>query len=278
MSGLVVRGGLRSLPNRSSRVGRFHQRSVRSLRLASNSAILAAATPEDTCTLWRNMKRKKPLVQCITNYVSMDLAANLLLAAGASPAMVHSADEVEEFCSISSGLLVNLGTLSSEWIAAMKLAVNKANSTDTPWVLDPVGAGATQYRTKACVDILQMRPTVLRGNASEILAMAGAAGSGKGVDSMVSSDNALEAAKAIARDYGCVVAVSGAIDYVTDGSRVLAVKNGVPMLCDITATGCSVTALIAALVAANTDDPLHATAAALAVFGWAAPRRAPCPF
>lgn len=216
------------------------------------------------------MQKQKPLVQCITNFVSMDLAANTLLAAGASPAMVHCCDEVEEFVTITSGLLVNVGTLSSDWVAAMKLAILKAKSMGKPWVLDPVGAGATKFRTKACVDILTMGPTVVRGNGSEILALAGAASETKGVDSTQSAESALEAGKEIAREYGCVVAISGSTDLITDGHRVIEVNNGVAMLCDITATGCSVTALIAAYIAANPDDVMMATAAALAVFGLAA--------
>jgi len=217
-----------------------------------------------------SMRTARPLVQCITNFVSMDLMANTLLAAGASPAMVSSTDEVEEFMDVASALVVNVGTLSSDWVSAMKLSIHRANSLGKPWVLDPVAAGATTFRTKVCTDILSLGPTVLRGNASEIIALAGADGKTRGVDSTVSSDSALEAAHEIARRHNCIVAVTGEVDYVTNGSRVASVRNGVPMLCAITATGCSVTALIAAFVAANPERPLAATAAALSMFGVAA--------
>ena len=137
-----------------------------------------------------------------------------------------------------------------------------------PWVLDPVGCGATPYRTAACAALLRRKPAVVRGNASEVMALAGAAGGVKGVDSTAASHEALEAAKALARDHGCVVAVSGAVDLVTDGARVLGVRNGTPVLTAITAAGCSVTALIAAFLAAAPEAArLEATAAALAVFG-----------
>eukprot|EP00878_Enallax_costatus_P033299 GHUV01036712.1.p1 GENE.GHUV01036712.1~~GHUV01036712.1.p1 ORF type:complete len:248 (+),score=99.97 GHUV01036712.1:527-1270(+) len=201
----------------------------------------------------------------------MDFMANVLLAAGMSPAMAHSLDEVEEFVCISSALLINMGTLSSDWVASKKLAAKQAVALGKPWVLDPVGCGATTYRTSACVAMLKLQPAVVRGNASEILALAGAAGNVKGVDSTAASHEALDAAKQLAREYKCVVAVSGATDLVTDGTRVLGVSNGVAMLPKITAAGCSVTALIAGFIAvAKPEEHLQATATALAVFGYAA--------
>eukprot|EP00879_Flechtneria_rotunda_P024855 GHRR01026374.1.p1 GENE.GHRR01026374.1~~GHRR01026374.1.p1 ORF type:complete len:230 (+),score=96.01 GHRR01026374.1:231-920(+) len=218
--------------------------------------------------IWQKVQLQEPLVQCITNYVSMDFMANVLLAAGISPAMAHSLDEVEEFAAIASGLLINMGTLSSDWVASKKLAARQAVALGKPWILDPVGCGATSYRTAACVAMLKLQPTVVRGNASEILALAGAAGNVKGVDSTAASYEALEAAKQLAADHKCIVAVSGATDLVTDGTTVLGVQNGVAMLPKITAAGCSVTALIAGFVAASgREDALQATAAALAVFG-----------
>eukprot|EP00873_Tetraselmis_striata_P039348 jgi/Tetstr1/459612/TSEL_004975.t1 len=265
----------RLLPARGDTARRLSTTARPRLSKHRSAAFVCAAAgtqnnASDACAAWKNVKAQRPLVQCITNFVSMDLLANTLLAAGASPAMVHCCDEVEEFTAISSGLLINVGTLSSTWVAAMKLAITKANSTKIPWVLDPVGAGATAYRTKACVDILSMRPTVVRGNGSEIMALAGAAGKARGVDSTQSSASALEAGKMVALQYQCIVAISGATDLVTDGHRVIEVNNGVPMLCDITATGCSVTGLIAAFLASNPDDPMLATAAAFGVFGLAA--------
>lgn len=227
-----------------------------------------------TTTTNADNNNKRQTQQCITNYVSMDIMANTLLAAGASPAMAHALDEVEDFVAISGALLINAGTLSSDWVASMKLAAAQAVRLGKPWVLDPVGCGATPYRTAVCLALLRLQPAVVRGNASEILALAGAAGSGvKGVDSTAASHEALAAARAVAREHGCVVAVSGEVDLVTDGERVLGVRNGTPVLTAITAAGCSVTALIAAFLAAAGGPPggssgrLEATAAALSVFG-----------
>ncbi|MEW5303804.1 MAG: hypothetical protein WDW36_006459 [Sanguina aurantia] len=223
---------------------------------------------------WQGMRQQRPLVQCITNVVSCDLMANTLLAAGASPAMAHSVEEVESFVCVSSALLINMGGLGSERIAAQKLAAAQAVRLSKPWVLDPVGCGATSYRTRCCAEMLLLHPSVVRGNAAEIMALSGngAAGAGVGVDSLASSAQALASAKALARAASCVVAVSGATDYVTDGTAVVAVANGVALLPLVTATGCSVTALIAAFVAAAPSRQGHmmATAHALAVFGLAA--------
>lgn len=165
-------------------------------------------------------RAKSPLVHCITNFVSMDIMANVLLAAGASPAMAHSIGEVEAFVGISSALLINVGTLSDEWVGAMKLAAAEARRRGTPWVLDPVGCGATPYRTKVCAELLALQPTVVRGNASEILALAGASASVKGVDSTAAAGEALAAAQALAAARRGVVAVSGAEDLVSGASRV----------------------------------------------------------
>ncbi|GLC63144.1 hypothetical protein PLESTB_001986200 [Pleodorina starrii] len=230
------------------------------------------ATSESCWQLWQAVRAKRPLVHCITNFVSMDIMANVLLAAGCSPAMAHSLDEVESFVTISSALLVNMGTLSSDWVAAKKLAAKKAVELGKPWVLDPVGCGATPVRTASCLDLLACRPTVVRGNASEVLALAGAAGSSgvKGVDSTAASGDAVEAAKSLASKHGCVVAVSGEVDYVTDGQALVAVRNGSPLLTLITAAGCSLTALIAAFLVVAPGQPLMATSHALAVFGLAA--------
>jgi len=228
---------------------------------------------EGTWSAIERVRAGGPLVQCITNFVSMDLMANTLLSSGAYPAMVHSPDEVEDFVGIASALLINIGTLSSSWVSAMKLAITKANELGKPWVFDPVGAGATPYRTKVCVELMRLGPAVVRGNASEIIAMAGVDGltQTRGVDSTASSMQAVDAAKLLATQYKCVVAVSGAVDVVTDGKQELFVRNGVPMLTKITAAGCSVTALIAAFVATSPpEERVSATAHALAYFGVAA--------
>nr|BCL66148.1 hydroxyethylthiazole kinase [Volvox reticuliferus]BCL66216.1 hydroxyethylthiazole kinase [Volvox reticuliferus] len=236
----------------------------------SDGSLQLEATALSCWQLWQAVRTKRPLVHCITNFVSMDIMANVLLAAGCSPAMAHSLDEVESFIAISSSLLVNMGTLSPEWVAAKKLAAKKAVELGKPWVLDPVGCGATPVRTASCLELLACKPTVVRGNASEILALAGAAGNVKGVDSTATSSDAVEAAKQLASKHSCIVAVSGAVDYVTDGRLVVSAHNGHELLTLITAAGCSVTALIAAFVSVAPRQPLLATAHALAVFGLAA--------
>jgi hydroxyethylthiazole kinase len=207
-----------------------------------------------------------PLVHSITNYVVMNNTANALLALGASPAMVHALEEVEDFVSISSALVVNIGTLSSTWVTAMQRAAVRAGERGIPWVLDPVGAGATAYRTDTARALLALRPTVLRGNASEVLAVAGEEGATKGVDSTAASDAALDAATRLAQRYGCTVVITGAVDLVTDGARVVRCGNGHPLMTRVTGLGCSVSALTGACVAVETD-PVHAAAAALVLAG-----------
>jgi hydroxyethylthiazole kinase len=224
--------------------------------------------PAEVWSALRTLRERSPLVHNITNYVAMDVSANALLAIGAAPAMVHALEEVEEFTGISHALVVNIGTLSPQWVEAMRLAAARAVSLGKPWVLDPVGAGATQYRTQTARELAGRRPTVIRGNASEILAVAGGVEGTRGVDSTHASDDAVQAARGLASRLGCVVAVTGAIDYVTDGTRTLSVANGHPMMTRVTALGCSATALVGAFLAAH-DDAVFATAAALAVIGLA---------
>ena len=214
----------------------------------------------------QELRRVGPLVHNITNYVAMDVTANALLALGASPAMVHAREEVEDFVAISSALVVNIGTLSPAWVEAMEHAADRAVDLGKPWVLDPVGAGATPYRTRVAQALSRRRPSVVRGNASEILAVAGEAAATKGVDSVHASEHALELARELARERGCVVAVTGATDYVTDGERVLRVKNGHPMMTRVTALGCTASALTGAFLAVQPDAVL-AAAQALGVLG-----------
>ncbi|XP_059652293.1 hydroxyethylthiazole kinase [Cornus florida] len=214
------------------------------------------------------VRQRSPLIQCITNFVSMDLMANTLLSAGASPAMIHSLQEIPDFTPHADAVCVNVGTLTADWLPAMKSAAELANQSGKPWVLDPVAAGASGFRLKACLELVGLKPTVIRGNGSEIIALSNASvGATKGVDSSHESTSAVEAAKSLSKASGCIVAVSGAVDVITDGERVIGAQNGVALLQKITATGCSVTALIAAFVAI---DPLHAfeaTVSALSIFG-----------
>jgi len=212
------------------------------------------------------MRAARPLVQNITNYVAMTISANVLLAVGASPAMVHAVEEVDEFVAISSALVINIGTLSPQWIEGMRRAAKQAVALGKPWVLDPVGCGATKFRTDFAVEMSRAGPAIIRGNASEIMSLAGAAGAGgKGVDSTASSDAALEAGKALARASGAVVAITGETDYVTDGDTVVAVTGGSPLMPLSTALGCALSATVAAFAAVR--PPFEATVAALAVYG-----------
>ena len=213
-----------------------------------------------------DLRERRPLVHNITNYVAMSVSANVLLALGASPAMVHAVEEVEDFVAISSSLTINIGTLSPRWVEAMKLAANKAVALGKPWVLDPVGCGATSYRTSTSAELAAMRPAIIRGNASEIMSLAGAAGAGgKGVDSTASSNAAVSAARALAAKTGAAVAVTGAVDYATDGDTVVAIEGGDALMPLSTALGCALSATVAAFAAVR--PPLSAAVAALSVYG-----------
>ena len=213
-----------------------------------------------------DLRAARPLVHNITNYVAMTVSANALLAVGASPAMVHAVEEVEDFVAISSALVVNIGTLSPAWVEAMRRATAKAVALGKPWVLDPVGCGATPYRTGVAVELAGLRPTIIRGNASEVMRLAGAAGAGgKGVDSTAGSDAALPAAMALARRTGAVVAITGAVDFATDGEAVVAVEAGDPLMTLSTALGCALSAVTGAFAAVR--PPLEAAVYALAVYG-----------
>jgi hydroxyethylthiazole kinase len=207
------------------------------------------------------IRTRRPLVHNITNYVVMNSTANALLAIGASPAMVHAAEEVAEFVAIADALVINIGTLSTPWIGAMHLAAAEAAASDKPWVLDPVGAGATSLRTDTATALLAHRPAVIRGNGSEILALAGGIGATRGVDSTAGSDAALDAARRLAAGTGAVVAVTGAIDHVTDGERTLSCANGDIRMTRVTGLGCSLSALTAACLALESDRLLAALSA-----------------
>ena len=230
-------------------------------------------SPLDVWTSFAAVRERGPLVHNITNYVAMDLSANALLAAGASPAMVHAQDEAADFARIADAVVINIGTLSPPWVEAMHAAAATAAERGIPWILDPVGVGATPYRTKTAMDLLDRNPSVLRGNASEILALAGTAEGGKGVDSAHEAADAAEAARELAARTGGVVAVTGADDLVTDGGAVITVHGGHPMMSRITALGCAASALVGAFAAVE-PDRLRATTAALAVLGLAGERAA----
>lgn len=245
-------------------------------------AMAESGTKERLNEIVASVKAKGPLVQCLTNYVSMDIMANGLLAAGASPAMVHSTDELDDAIAIvkaiKGAVSINIGTLDAQWISCFKRAVEACKKNDVPWVLDPVAAGFTPLRTGTASALLEMGGcSVVRGNGSEILALAGALGGGKGVDSTEGSDAAIDAAKTLASKFGTVVCVSGAVDYICDsGGNVLSCPHGVEMLTRITAAGCLVSSLIAAFVAAKPEGYSDAEAAlyAFMFFGLCAERAA----
>jgi len=192
----------------------------------------------------------KPLVHCMTNYVAMNIAANVVLAAGASPAMVHAPEEIADFTPICGALTINIGTLSAPWLASMTAAATSAITHNIPWVFDPLAHFISDYRKTAAQELLSLRPTIVRGNASEILALAGEAGAGKGADSGDSVDAAQGAAKSLAIEFGAVVAVTGPVDYVTDGAQEAYVSGGSPLMPQVTALGCSQTALMGAYAVA----------------------------
>ena len=217
--------------------------------------------PHDLLT---DLRSQNPLVHCITNYVAMNIAANVVLAAGASPAMVHAPEEMAGFTPISGALTINIGTLSAPWLASMAAAATLANTHNIPWVLDPVAHFITEYRKGAAQSLLAQRPTIIRGNASEILALAGEAGAGKGADSGDSVMAAQGAAKTLAVQFGTVVAITGPVDYLTDGDRQAEVTGGSALMPQITALGCSQTALMGAYAA--TGPAFDAALAALAHF------------
>jgi hydroxyethylthiazole kinase len=220
--------------------------------------------------LWDDLgkiREQSPLVHNITNYVVMNVTANALLAIGASPVMAHAVEEVEEMAGLAQALVLNIGTLSGPWIEAMLRAGRVAKSKRIPIVLDPVGAGATRLRTETAARILdELSPTILRGNASEILALAGDAGCTKGVDSTRSSNEALDAAHALWARYGCVVSVSGPTDLIVARDCVARVENGHAQMARVTGSGCVATALTGAFAAVNAE-PFEAAAHAMALSG-----------
>jgi hydroxyethylthiazole kinase len=218
-----------------------------------------------------------PLVHSITNFVVMNYSANVLLALGASPVMAHAEEEVEDMASLAQALVLNIGTLEPDWIAAMKLGLARARARKIPVVLDPVGAGATAYRDRSLAELIAVGPpTIVRGNASEVMSVAGLSVATRGVDSGTSSNDAVDAARDLARATGAVVCVSGADDHVVDAAgRWVMLSNGHPWMTKVTGVGCSATAMVGAFAAIQ-PDPWRATAAAMGYLGvvgeWAAER------
>ena len=193
-----------------------------------------------------HFRTRSPLTHCMTNDVVQAFTANVLLALGASPAMVIEAEEAEQFAGIADALLINVGTLTSPRAQAMRRAIERAVAAGKPWTLDPVAVGALAFRTRFCQQILTLKPAAIRGNASEILALAGMSAGGRGVDTTDTAASALPAAQALARQTNAIVAVTGEVDYVTDGQRTKTIAGGDPMMARVVGTGCALSAVVAA--------------------------------
>ena len=224
-----------------------------------------------------NVKEKTPLIHNITNYVTVNDCANIVLACGASPIMADDMEEVAEITTICAGLNINIGTLNSRTIESMLIAGKKANELNHPVVLDPVGAGASKLRTQTAIKLLnEVKLTVIRGNISEIKTLALGGGTTKGVDADVADkvtqenlDDVVAFAKAFAAKTGAVIAITGAIDIVADSNKAYCIYNGHPVMSSITGTGCQLSAMTAAFVTANPENPLEAAAAAVCAMGYA---------
>jgi len=222
----------------------------------------------------RTLREKKPLIHNITNYVVMNYTANALLSCGASPVMAHAAEEVEEMVSLAGALVLNIGTLTPQWIEAMLRAGKKANALKVPIVLDPVGSGATRLRTESAKRLTrELSIEVVRGNASEILSLAKKETRTKGVDSLHSVEEAEDTAIVLAKELKTTLAITGKVDLITDGKRICKVHNGHEMMGRVTGTGCTATVIIGAFLAVD-PDPVEATATALAYFGLAGEKAA----
>ena len=213
------------------------------------------------------VRAQSPLTHCITNYVAMEFNANALLAVGASPLMSFCPEEMDEIVKIASALVINIGCLDRHEIEGMNAAAAAAVKYSKPWVLDPVGAGASTLRTQTALSLIEKyHPTIIRGNASEIMVLAGSAIASRGVDSNNSTYDAMEGAKALALATGAAVSVSGAVDFITDGKRTATISNGSPIMSRVTAMGCTASAITGAFVAVDSDAFCAATAA-MAVMG-----------
>jgi len=231
-------------------------------------------TEKHISELLTRVRMKRPLVHHITNYVTVNECANITIAAGAAPVMADAPEEVCEMVTCAGALVLNIGTLNKGQIESMLLAGGMANDRQIPVILDPVGAGATCYRTKSAQRLLdELKITILKGNAGEIGILAGAEAHVKGVDSHGVTGNLEKIARNFAKRAGMTIVVSGATDIVTNGRRILLVENGHPMMGGISGTGCMAASVIGAFVSV-TDDPVIASAAALAAFGLAGEKAA----
>ena len=228
----------------------------------------------------KNVRERVPLVHCITNYVTVNDCANILLACGGSPIMADDEQEVEEITSVCGGLTINIGTLNSRTVKSMMLAGKRANVLGHPVLLDPVGVGASTLRTETAVKLLEnVRFTAVRANISEIKTLALGSGNTKGVDAdmadAVTEEN-MDRVIAFAREFsektGAITVITGAVDLVVDGKQAYVIQNGHPMMSKVTGTGCMLSAMMSAYLTANQDAPLRAAAAAVCAMGIAGER------
>ena len=231
----------------------------------------------EMATALENVRANTPLVHCITNYVTVNDCANGLLACGGSPIMSAEPDDVEDITTICGGLVLNIGTLDKRSIKGMKKAGKRATELGHPIVLDPVGAGASALRTQTAGELLDsLGISVIRGNMSEVKAIAGAASATRGVDvnpdDVVTDGNLAESARfacSLAASTGAIVAITGAIDIVADATRAVAIRNGHPIMGKMTGSGCMLSCIVAAYAVANPEKPFEAVAAAVAGEGLA---------
>jgi hydroxyethylthiazole kinase len=215
-----------------------------------------------------SIRGRKPLVHQITNYVVMNETANATLALGALPVMAHAREEVEEMAALAGALVLNIGTLSPPWVDAMLAAGRAANGAGVPIVLDPVGAGATRYRTDSSKRLLEeLDVAVVRGNSAELATLVGREAEIRGVESIGARDSGAELAQAAASALGSVAAVTGPVDHVSDGTRVVSIENGHALLASITGSGCISTAITGCFLAVRAEEPLAAAAEALVALG-----------
>lgn len=221
-------------------------------------------------TIWTDIVRireRSPLIHNITNYVVMNTTANALLSMGASPVMAHAEQEVNDMVKYASALVINIGTLSEKWIKAMQNAIICAEKLGIPIVLDPVGAGATSFRTETIKNFLSAAsPAIIRGNASEIMAIVDSEIKTKGVDSLVDSKNAIDSAKYLSHNHNCAVCISGEKDYIVAENHLVKISNGHSMMAKVTGLGCTASALCGAFAAINTSG-FAAASHAMAVMG-----------
>lgn len=220
-----------------------------------------------TCNSLNAIRERKPLVHSITNFVVMNETANATLCIGALPIMSHALEEVEEMVGIASALVLNIGTLTPEWIEAMELAGKEANRKGIPVILDPVGAGATRLRTDSSKRLIEnVKISVVRGNAAEVAALAGIASETRGVESMGAAKSSEEIARDFASAFGCTVAITGAVDVVSNGRATAKIKNGHIMLCRVVGTGCMSDVIVGSFAAVD-PDPFTAAIGGLVTFG-----------